>query len=276
MANLSFNFRRQPRVVEVLGNCRIHEGVMFSHIEQFDGSTHIQPCRFCQWEALNVSPPGSEPRAVALAQLEAERLNVRLVASGITPRFIGSTFENYQAEGGSLAERVRVKCQAYADHFETHYADGRSLILSGNVGTGKTHLASSIVQTVIRKHGAEALIISVSELVRVAKGTMSKGSTYTDRDVIEELANVDLLVIDEIGAQKGSDYELGLIHEVIDRRYQLVVPTVVVSNLPVDKAADAPLGTDIKGFIGPRALDRLRQNGGQLIGFTWESARASV
>ena len=276
MANLNFNFRRQPATRHDQGDCRIHEDAQFAHVEQFDGSTFVQPCRFCQWEALNVAPHDSKARADALAQLEAERLNVRLIASGITPRFIGSTFENYQADSGSLAERVRVKCQAYADHFETHYADGRSLILSGNVGTGKTHLASSIVQSVIRKHGAEALLVSVSELVRVAKGTMSKGATYTDRDVIEELAHVDLLVIDEIGAQKGSDYELGLMHEVIDRRYQLVVPTVVVSNLPVDKGADAPLGTDIKGFIGPRALDRLRQNGGQLIGFTWESARALV
>ena len=276
MANLSFNFRREPRTIEILTNCRVHEGVMFSHVEQFDGSTAVMPCRFCQWTALNVAPADSSTRADALAQLEAAQLNVRLIASGITPRFVSSTFENYKADTGSGAERVRVKCQAYADQFETHYADGRSLILSGNVGTGKTHLASSIVQTVIRKHGAEALIVSVSELVRVAKGTMSKGATDTDRDVIEELANVDLLVIDEIGAQKGSDYELGLMHEVIDRRYQLVVPTVVVSNLPVDKGANAPLGADIKGFIGPRALDRLRQNGGQLIGFTWESARASV
>ena len=74
-------------------------------------------------------------------------------------------------------------------------------------------------------------------------------------------------VIDEIGAQKGSEYELGLLHEVIDRRYQLVLPTVVVSNLPANA---------LDQFIGDRALDRLRQNGGQAVGFSWSSMRATA
>ncbi len=93
---------------------------------------------------------------------------------------------------------------------------------------------------------------------------MTKGAVYDERDVISELAGADLLVIDEIGAQRGSEYEIGLLHEVIDKRYQLVLPTVIISNLLVD---------DLKGYIGERALDRLRQGGGKAVGFTWASAR---
>ncbi|MNI63073.1 DNA replication protein DnaC [compost metagenome] len=85
--------------------------------------------------------------------------------------------------------------------------------------------------------------------------------------MIGELAGLDLLVIDEVGAQKGSEYELGLLHEVIDRRYQLVRPTVVVSNLAANTLGQ---------FIGVRALDRLRQNGGQAVGFSWSSMRATA
>ncbi|CAH0649884.1 DNA replication protein DnaC [Pseudomonas sp. Nvir] len=81
------------------------------------------------------------------------------------------------------------------------------------------------------------------------------------------LGGLDLLVIDEIGAQKGSEYELGLLHSIIDRRYQSVLPTVVISNLNAD---------GLKSYIGDRALDRLRQNGGQQVGFTWESKRAAA
>jgi DNA replication protein DnaC len=76
-----------------------------------------------------------------------------------------------------------------------------------------------------------------------------------------------LLVVDEVGAQAGTAYELGVLHEVIDRRYQLVLPTVVVSNL-----AAADLGR----YIGDRALDRLREGGGQAVGFSWTSARGAV
>ncbi|MNV94545.1 DNA replication protein DnaC [compost metagenome] len=96
---------------------------------------------------------------------------------------------------------------------------------------------------------------------------MDRSAEYSDRDVLEELASFDLLVIDEIGAQSGSAYELGVLHEVIDRRYQLVLPTVVVSNL---------VTADLARYIGDRALDRLRQAGGQAIGFNWASARGAV
>ncbi|MNJ56206.1 DNA replication protein DnaC [compost metagenome] len=79
------------------------------------------------------------------------------------------------------------------------------------------------------------------------------------------LGGLDLLVIDEIGCQKGSEYELGLLHNIIDRRYQAVLPTVLISNLDPD---------GLKAYIGDRALDRLRQNGGKVVGFTWSSMRA--
>ena len=82
--------------------------------------------------------------------------------------------------------------------------------------------------------------------------------------MIAELADFDLLVIDEVGAQAGTHYELSVLHEVLDRRYQLIKPTVVVSNM------------DARGlgqYIGERALDRLRENKALLAGFTWESER---
>ncbi|MCR8932815.1 ATP-binding protein [Pseudomonas sp. S11A4] len=124
-----------------------------------------------------------------------------------------------------------------------------------------------MVQHVIRKFSATGLIVSAAEIIRIAKGAMVRGADYTERDVINELASLDLLVIDEIGAQKGSEYELGLLHEIIDRRYQLVLPTVAVSNLPASSLGQ---------FIGDRALDRLRQNGGQAVGFSWSSMRATA
>jgi DNA replication protein DnaC len=267
MANQHSNFRRQPASRPLTGHCHEHEGFESAEVEQFDGSVLIRTCQFCRWAALNKAPLDSEERNTATAQVKAERLNTALVGSGITPRFLGSSFDNYRVDDNPMAAKALEICQAYVNQFEENYRLGRSLILAGKVGCGKTHLASSIVQGVIRSHSAQALIVSVAEIIRVSKGVMVKGATYTDTDVIRELAEVDLLVIDEVGAQKGSDYELGVLHEVLDRRYQLVRPTVVVSNLLV---------TELPTFLGLRALDRLRQNGGLLAGFTWESARATV
>ncbi|MGY3172406.1 DNA replication protein DnaC [Pseudomonas sp. TE12234] len=158
-------------------------------------------------------------------------------------------------------------CKDYVAQFADNYAAGRSLVLSGNVGNGKTHLACAMVQAVIREHGAQAVIATAAEIIRVFKGAMDRSAEYSDKDILEELASFDLLVIDEVGAQSGSAYELGVLHEVIDRRYQFVLPTVVVSNL---------VTADLARYIGDRALDRLRQAGGQAIGFNWASARGAV
>ena len=267
MAKPISNFSRVPDVRFFEAQCAVHGTVDGAEVEQFDGSYLVRACRRCQWEAMNTADTRSEAHTQALARRKATALNELLIGSGITPRFADSTLDNFTT--GAVLEKVRAlsTCQSYVDQFDENYNAGRSLILSGNIGTGKTHLASGVVQQVIRKFGAVAVIVSASEIIRIAKGAMVRGADYTERDVIAELAGLDLLVIDEIGAQKGSDYELGLLHEVVDRRYQLVRPTVVVSNLPA-----STLGQ----FIGDRALDRLRQNGGQAVGFSWSSMRATA
>lgn len=272
MAKQTSNFSPAPRTDdrETLRETCPHAGhapFINVHVEQFDGTWLPTGCPSCNWAALNTAPVESLAHKAEKSRRSAERLNALLVASGITPRFRGCTLETFVTGGEPQKVKALETCRAYVDRFEENFLAGRSLILAGGVGTGKTHLASGMAQAVIRQHGVKARVVPVAEIVRVAKGTMAKGATYNERDVINELADADLLVIDEVGAQRGSEYELGLVHEVIDRRYQLILPTVVVSNLLVE---------DLKAYIGERAIDRLRQGGGKAVGFTWASARASV
>ena len=111
------------------------------------------------------------------------------------------------------------------------------------------------------------MITTAAEIIRVFKRSMARDAGFTEGDVINELASFDLLVIDEVGAQAGTHYELSVLHEVLDRRYNLIRPTVVVSNLNAQSLGQ---------YIGERALDRLRENKALLVGFTWESARGRV
>ncbi|MFC2974652.1 ATP-binding protein [Azotobacter bryophylli] len=266
----NFNFTRRPEVVErdvLLTICPVpgHGGYMAAEVEQFDGSYRRQGCPKCLWEALNLAPIGSDARAQAAAMKRAERVNALLVGSGISPRFRECTLENYRTDGGNAAMVTALEtCRQYVERFEEHYAAGRCLLLLGNVGTGKTHLASAMAQALIRQHLAAAVITTAGEVIRVAKEAMDRKAGYTERDVLNELAGFDLLVLDEVGAQAGTEYERGLLHEVIDRRYQSVLPTILISNL---------CAADLAKYIGDRALDRLRQGGGLRAGFTWESLR---
>lgn len=267
------NFRRQPEMRSFAGECLVHGAVDRSEVEQFDGSMLVRPCKKCQFHGLRVAELGSAEHSQALTHVAAERLNSALVGSGITPRFAESTFATYRATTPDMVEALE-KCQGYANDFGQHFQAGRNLLLTGNVGTGKTHLACSIVRQVIGLN-AIAVITTAAEIIRVFKRSMSRDSGYTEGDVIDELASFDLLVIDEVGAQAGTAYELAVLHEVIDRRYQLVRPSVLISNLPATSKheSDGKATPSLEQYIGARALDRLRENGALLAGFTWASAR---
>ncbi|MFJ4056550.1 ATP-binding protein [Pseudomonas sp. NPDC089743] len=256
-------FHRTPAKRIFAGVCPVHGDVDMSEVEQLDGSMLPRGCKRCAWEALHMTSRDSEAYTLANSQRKAENAMAAMIAAGITPRFAEATFDSYVAEG-EQQRKALAKCRQYAEQFPSHFRAGRSLILTGNVGCGKTHLASAIVRTVVADR-CQTLIIPASDIISIARASMVPGSGYTDRDVVLHLGGLDLLAIDEVGCQKGSDYELGLLHAIIDRRYQAVLPTVLISNLSVD---------GLKGYIGERALDRLRQNGGMAVGFTWSSMRA--
>lgn len=256
-------FHRRPFMRIFSGECAVHGQVDMSEVEQLDGSMLARGCKRCAWEALHTTPRESAERDLATAQRKAEDSMAALIGAGITPRFAAATFDSYRAETDPQRKAL-AKCRAYAEQFPANFRAGRSLLLTGNVGCGKTHLASAIIRTVVADR-CRALIIPAGDIVSIARASMVPDSGYTDRDVAVHLGALDLLVIDEVGAQKGSEYELGLLHSIIDRRYQAVLPTVMISNLSAD---------GLKSYIGDRALDRLRQNGGQQVGFTWSSMRA--
>lgn len=259
-------FTRSPAITQVDHNqrqCPEHGSYPHQQVEQFDGAPRTKGCSRCQWQALNLANVPSERRANAQAEAARMLVNERLIGSGVTERFKACTFDSFLARSDEQARALQI-CQAYAATFPARYQAGQCLLMLGNVGTGKTHLASAIVQQVIRQHRAQAVIVSASSIFRAAKAAMARTATFTEENALAELASFDLLVVDEVGASKGSDWEVALLHEVIDRRYQAIRPTIVISNL--DRQG-------LQEYIGARALDRLRQGGGDLIGFTWNSER---
>lgn len=272
------NFARAPeRIlgVEKGAVCQHHGSYTEAKVAQFEGGYLAVGCPSCHWSALRIAGDDTERYRQAQQVEQQRKLNTLLIGSGITPRFRAAALESYQVGDNQRMASVLERCREFAENFPEHYQAGRSLLLVGNVGTGKTHLGSAIAQHVIREHGAQAVIVGAAQIIRVAKGAMARNAQYTERDVIEELAGFDLLVIDEVGAQSGTEYERGLLHEVIDQRYQQVLPTVLISNLPADAAAVVDGELTLQDFIGERALDRLRQ-GGRAVRFTWGSARSGV
>lgn len=199
------------------------------------------------------------------AKAEAERrisANNAMRYALIPPRFTDRTLENYRVsnEGQKTALQIATR---YADDLDAVLRVGRCLVFCGMPGTGKTHLAIGIAKRFIAK-GYSVRYTSAMNAIRAVRDTYRKDSKQTEREVISEFANPDLVIIDEVGNQLDTDAEKVTLFDLIDARYGQLKPMIVISNLRLD---------EMSKFLGERAIDRLRENGGVAVAFPWDSHR---
>ena len=190
------------------------------------------------------------------------QLRTLLQRTAIPPRFAGCTFNTFTVE---LPEQQTAldACRGYADDFKQMHDKGVCMVLRGNVGTGKNHLACAIARQ-ISPQGYSSVLLTVSEIIQRIRATWDRQSPETETEIIERFADVNLLILDEVGRQYGSEAEKITLFQVIDARYRAMRPTMVISNL---------LPTEIIDYLGRAAYDRLRENDGILVNFDWESHR---
>ena len=191
---------------------------------------------------------------------QQERRHRRLINAGVSKRLINKTFNDYVVSIPGQA-KAKAKCEALARSLLKDEQVG-GLILSGGVGTGKTALCAAMANVLVDHKTVR--ITKTINLVRELKETWSKDSQATEKGLIKFYSTLDLLVIDEIGVQYGSDTERLFLFDIIDGRYNEMKPTVLISNLGIDS---------IKEAVGERIIDRLREDGGSLVAFDWDSHR---
>lgn len=214
-------------------------------------------CGRCEQEREQVS-------AAAAAERRRVDTEARFKDALVPKRFRAKTLEAFAAPGPAQ-RKVLAIARRYRDTFPEQLAAGRCLILVGPTGTGKTHLVAGILNGVLGA-GHTGLYRTALDTVRMLRDTWRPGAPRPESQVLDALASVDLLAIDEVGVQHWTDSERVLLTEVIGRRYADVKPTIVASN------------EDLAGLercIGDRAHDRLRENGGTVLVCAWQSYRAA-
>ncbi len=190
-------------------------------------------------------------------RLESNRRNC-----GLPPRFADCAFDSYQVQMPQQG-KVLATVRAFAERFEEMERIGACLTLCGKPGTGKTHLAASLANVLLGQ-GRTVLYRQTYGLLRELKDTWTRGAALSEAEVMRRYRQADLLLLDEIGVQFGTDTERTLLFEVIDGRYADRRPTVAVSNL--DRAS-------LENFLGERVMDRLLETGSAVLVFDWRSYR---
>lgn len=186
-----------------------------------------------------------------------------LEAVRIPPRFEHCEFSNFHPVTPK-AEEVASIVSAYAKSWPSMLEAGTGLVLCGKPGTGKNHLAIALAKTLIRQHRANVLLTSVMRMIRAFKRAWSRSGDFTEDELIGMYTCCDLLIIDEVGVQYGTNAEQVVLFDIINTRYENMMPTVLISNLTPAQISEA---------IGERLTDRMSESDGAVLVFDWDSYR---
>ena len=106
---------------------------------------------------------------------------------------------------------------------------GRGLLLEGQPGVGKTHLAVAVLKQVIETSGARGLFYDTRDLLRVIRSTYDPINKTQEMDVLRPVMEADLLVLDDLGAEKTSEWVEETLNLIVNSRYSENRTTIFTS-----------------------------------------------
>ena len=122
----------------------------------------------------------------------------------------------------------------YCTHFLSMKEKGKGILYLGNCGTGKTFLAACIANELINQ-GFSVLMTNFSRLVNIIFGLKEGKQNY-----IDSLNSYDLLIIDDLGVERQSEYVAEIVQNIVDSRYRAGLPLIITTNLtPKDFSAES-------------------------------------
>src|SRR5476649_1258064 len=223
------------------------------------------PCQWCDdtgWKPVDDPSTGSgqATRRVVRCDCWRERAgHDRLANANIPKRYLHCTLANFSAYNPSL-ERALEQARRIPRRFpaaDNEREQGRGLLLDGLPGVGKTHLAVAVVKQVIKQSGARGLFYDTRDLLRVIRSTYDPSIRTTELEVLRPVMTADLLVLDDLGAEKTSEWVEETMNLIVNTRYNERRLTIFTSNYQ-----DIPDDTEPNSLIfriGHRMRSRLHE-----------------
>ena len=211
------------------------------------------PCELCEDTGWRPIASDGVRRVVRCeCRLEAAGQQ-RLADANIPKRYQHCSIAGFAAYNESL-EKAAVKAQAIIDAYP---AATKGLFLEGPPGVGKTHLGVAILKQLVRTTSARGIFYDTRELLRVIRSTYDPSIRATELDILRPVMRADLLVLDDLGAEKTSEWVEETMNLIVNTRYSERRLTVFTSNY-----ADIPDDTDPNSLlfrIGHRMRSRLHE-----------------
>jgi DNA replication protein DnaC len=182
-----------------------------------------------------------------------QQARTRGVRSVLPAKYQGVSFERPPVSDMVRDPERRAAVTAVTQFIDTigeNIADGRGLWLEGDVGTGKTTLAMLVSKQAIEAGHSVAIYSLPRLLARIRRTYDGAAGELSYLEFFRRLTSVDLLHIDDLGAEKRSDWVLEQLYAIVDERYATSRSMIVTTNMQVD---------ELEEQIGLRTVSRLAE-----------------
>lgn len=153
----------------------------------------------------------------------------------------------------------------YVERFDDRLEQGGGIVVTGGVGAGKSHLAYAIGNALLAR-GRSVMGIDVYELIDLIKERAFGQKSCSEREAIKAfVGGLDLLILDEVGAQIGTEWERLMLFKIVNERYKQMLPTILISNIDAGGLGE---------YLGARIIDRMTEGGGMTLTLDWDSYRS--
>lgn len=174
---------------------------------------------------------GSRAARECSCRLE-RRIGRMLVRANVPKRYEHCSLESFETSFPSATPSLKA-AHFRATQFVKSYpleTAGNGLLITGTNGLGKTHLAVGILHALISKRGAQGLFCTYNELLKEVQNSYNRQVQATELDVLRPIFKAEVLVLDELGSSKPSDWVWDTVAHILNARYNERLTTIITTN----------------------------------------------
>jgi DNA replication protein DnaC len=204
----------------------------------------VDICPLCEgtgWKTLASASAVSKERRVTRCDCQLRARNQGLLAAANIPKRyehceLASYTTDFPGAHPSLAF-AHLTASRFAQEYDPR--DGTGLLIIGKIGTGKTHLAVGILKDLILSKGVACLFYDYRELLKEIQNSYNATVQTTELDVLRPVFETDVLVLDELGAVKPTEWVWDTVSLILNTRYNDNRTTIITTNFEDQPAAGA-------------------------------------